>query len=125
MEKRENKNDFYKEVFLKLDLNEINSFDHVVLRMNVPKSAFKPKDLIWKIYFLPDDKMIKPNYNNSASDILLSTIKGQKSGLIEWKIDSNQLQKLGENKIISLKIIALHNLKSTSPPNLIKAEMHF
>ncbi|WPO78240.1 hypothetical protein [Flavobacterium sp. KACC 22761] len=126
MKKKESINDFYKEIFLKFNLNEINSFDHIVLRMEVPETVIKPKDILWKIYFLPDDKKNKMNYkDNSASGILLSTLKGQKSGWIEWKIDANQLRKLSKNKILSLKIIAVHYLKPPSSSHLIKAEIQF
>lgn len=106
MSKVEKNRDYYEEIFIKYDLNEINSFDYVVLRMKIPQKDDKSKDLIWRIYCLPDDKKTKINFvGNSTEGILLSTIRGQKSGWVEWKVDANQIKKLSKETVLSLKII--------------------
>jgi len=118
------KGEIYKEIFLEFDLHEINHFDFAVYRVKVPDNLIDSKNLMCVIYCVPDNKKDKINISDkSASDILLATVKGQRSEWIEWKIDDQQLRTLGFNKSLLFKIVlTAHRLDAAPEFNLISAE---
>ncbi|MGQ7944308.1 CBM96 family carbohydrate-binding protein [Flavobacterium sp. WC2509] len=100
---------YSREVYLKFDLNGVNSFDNATLRLNINIANTTPNATTWQVYYVPTDTWTETgiNWNNKpASTTLLATINGQSSGWAEWNISSQALAELAADKTLSLRIVS-------------------
>lgn len=100
---------YSREVYLKFDLNGVNSFDNAILRLSISTAGTNVTATTWQVYVVPTDSWSETgiNWNNKpASSTLLGTIQGKSSGWAEWNITSQALSELSGDKTISLRIIS-------------------
>lgn len=100
---------YSREVYLKFNLNGINSFDNATLRLNISAAGTNIAATTWEVYYVPTDSWSETSINwNSkpASSTLLGTIQGKSSGWAEWNITNQALAELSGDKTLSLRIVS-------------------
>ena len=108
MKNKENNINFCKEIYLKCDLKGIHSFDSAVFRINTNQIYPKPERLTCNIYYSHENKVNLPSADNKTLlDTLLVSTKVNRSGWIEWTVDS-KFNEFRENKELLLKIVVIN-----------------
>lgn len=99
---------YNREIYLKFDLNGIDSFDIATLRLNIAGAGTNVTSTTWQVYYVPTDTWTETGVtwnNKPASTTLLATINGKSSGWAEWDISSHALAELSGDKVVSLRIV--------------------
>ncbi|MNP95791.1 Chitodextrinase precursor [compost metagenome] len=106
---KKDKSGYNREVYLKFDLNGLNSFNKALLRLNINSALTNVAATTWQVYYVPDDTWSETGITSSnkpAPGTLLATINGQSEGWAEWNITNQALAELSGDKTLSLCIVS-------------------